>query len=107
MRRLLIFVIVLYIVWRLLGIVGRRLRGEDARERVARRSARGSGPDGTSNEVRRLVACARCGTLVPEDRAVRGPGGELFCKRSCLEPVASGTESRNDAGKLPPPTQQT
>jgi len=103
-RRLLIVIAVLYIVWRILGIVSRRLHGtEDARRRVGRRQRAGTGADSHGASERRLVACAHCGTLVPEDRAVRGPDGALYCERSCLE--AGGTTGREvgDAkGKLPP-----
>jgi len=103
MRRLLIIVIFLYVVWRILGIIGRRLRGVDPRERVARRPAQGAAKPGPPGKAMRLVACSRCGTLVPEDRALRGPRGELYCAVSCLESAGPETELRDDGGRLPPP----
>ena len=101
MRRLLILIIVLYVVWRVLGIVGRRRAMADARERVRGVGAKGRdrGPDRT----RQLVPCARCGTLVPEDRAVRGSDGNLYCAATCLEAGTEKPDSRNDT--LPPPSQ--
>jgi len=107
-RRLLIVVIVLYVVWRILGIIGRRIRGEGARERVAGGVSRGDEPDRRAKEARQLVPCSRCGTLVPEDRALLGPGGERYCKSSCLEAVRAPTrqESGDEGGELPPPPQR-
>ena len=32
-----------------------------------------------------LVNCARCGTWVPEQRAIKLRGGTFYCSTSCLE----------------------
>lgn len=36
-----------------------------------------------------LVNCARCGTWVPEQRAIRLRGGGTFCSTECLEKTGS------------------
>lgn len=86
MQRLLLFVIFLYVVWRILYVVGQKLAGKspgaDAFSRFSgksreRRAGREEAPE-------RLVTCSRCGTSVPASRAVQGPGGP-YCSRSCLE----------------------
>ena len=32
-----------------------------------------------------LVNCAKCGTWVPEQRAIKFPGGTYYCSSNCLE----------------------
>lgn len=32
-----------------------------------------------------LVNCARCGTWVPENRAIKLRGGTVYCSSACLE----------------------
>lgn len=32
-----------------------------------------------------LVSCAKCGTWVPEQRAIKLRGGTFYCSASCLE----------------------
>lgn len=86
MQRLLLFVILLYVVWRVLYVVGQKLTkrssGADAFSRFSaksreRRSSRPRNPE-------RLVTCRRCGTSVPASRAVQGRDG-FYCSRACLE----------------------
>ncbi|HVF29445.1 MAG TPA: hypothetical protein VNA22_00685 [Pyrinomonadaceae bacterium] len=36
-----------------------------------------------------LVNCARCGTWVPENRAINLRGGVFYCSSTCLETTAS------------------
>lgn len=88
MRKLLIFIVVLYAVWRVLQIVGRRLRraapGADAFSRYSGARGRAGG------EPEQLVACARCGTLLPTSRALPGPGGQHFCSPACRDTISEG-----------------
>lgn len=103
MRRLLIFIVVLYVVWRILGIVGRRLRrADEGRPRV--RTAHGPGEQPRES---RLVACSRCGTLIPDERAFRGPDGAPYCRRECLQTGGPSERDVEDGGaKLPPSAPQ-
>lgn len=36
-----------------------------------------------------LVNCARCGTWIPETRAIRLRGGTNYCSTACLEKTAN------------------
>ena len=36
-----------------------------------------------------LVNCAKCGTWVPEQRAIKLKGGTTYCSAACLETTAS------------------
>lgn len=92
-RKLLVVVIVLYAVWRVLTIVGKRLRrsspGPDAFSRFSdQRTSRRTEPE-------RLVACDRCGTLLPASRTLPGPGSHHYCSESCRQRAAE--ESRRAA----------
>lgn len=48
-----------------------------------------------------LVRCARCGTWVPEARALRlpGKGGAAYCSRACLETENVEAASRSATGE--------
>ncbi len=91
MRRLLVFVLVLYLVWRVLNIVGRSLerRSREMAERGFGGRGRRDGTEGASRPEERLVACSRCGTLVPASRALTSGGGP-FCSESCREESGRG-----------------
>ena len=82
MRRLLLFIAILYVVWRVLDVVGRRLRrdapGADA---FSRFSAAGRTRRRTRSEM--LVACTRCGAMVPSSRAARDGSGRPLCAPEC------------------------
>jgi ribosomal protein L32 len=87
MSRIVLFVLVLFVVWRLLSSFGKRASsqglGADSYSRFSprkRRQRRMEHRPGTSEE---LVACARCGTYVPRDRALPGPGGSALCGETC------------------------
>ncbi len=87
MRRLLLFTAVLYVIWRILIVVGNRLRrrspGAEAFSRFsARRRERRLGPEES------LVGCDRCGVHVPASRAVRGRRGE-YCSEACRREAES------------------
>lgn len=97
MRRLLFFIIILYVVWRVLNIVGRRLR---RRAGVANPFRRGAGQDAdrrgkTPATPEQLVSCARCGTLLPASRAVRGANGKIFCSYECSELMSNAGQAES------------
>ncbi len=37
-----------------------------------------------------LVNCAKCGTWVPEQRAIRLRGAAVYCSTACLESIPTG-----------------
>lgn len=50
------------------------------REQVGKNESVSAGP---------LVNCARCGTWVPEERAIKLRGGITYCSAECLETTGS------------------
>ena len=87
MRRFLIFIVVLYVVWRILNLVGRRMQrssqGADAFSRFRRREPDRSA--GQPPQGEKLIPCQRCGTLLPASRALPGPGGAVYCSDTCRD----------------------
>lgn len=82
-RKLLIVIIVLYAVWRVLTIVGRRLRrSSSGAESFSRFSGRRASP---RTEPERLIPCDRCGTLLPASRTLPGPGSHHYCSEACRD----------------------
>lgn len=80
MQRILIVVMVLYVIWRVATIIGRRVQ----------RSARGAddfsrfrGREG-QEQAEALVECAGCGTMLPYSRSLPGPAGS-YCSAECRE----------------------
>ncbi len=83
MRRLLLVVAILYVVWRVLNAMGRRLaRRSPGADAFSRFSAAGRRRRG---EAERLVPCSRCGTLVPASRALTDGSGRPVCGPACRE----------------------
>ncbi len=83
MRRLLIVIAFLYVVWRVLGIIGKRVRRETAgADTFSRFSARRKNCSLEGDEP--LVACASCGIHVPSSRTVRGTSGS-YCSTECRQ----------------------
>jgi len=41
-----------------------------------------------AEQIGPLVNCAKCGTWVPEQRAVKLRGGTFYCSSNCLETAA-------------------
>ncbi len=83
MRRLLLFTVILYVIWRILIVVGNRLRRRSAgAESFSRFSARRRERRLGAEEP--LVPCAHCGVHVPASRAVHGRKGE-YCGEGCRE----------------------
>ena len=44
-----------------------------------------------AEELGSLVSCAKCGTWVPEQRAIKLRGGIVYCSSNCLETAAKST----------------
>jgi hypothetical protein len=42
-------------------------------------------PHVESKSTGRLVNCAKCGTWIPEERAIELRGGSKYCSAACLE----------------------
>ncbi len=83
MRRLLIIIAALYVVWRVLGIIGKRVRRATAgADSFSRFSARRKSRSLEGDEP--LVPCARCGIHVPSSRTVRGGSGS-YCSTECRQ----------------------
>jgi len=94
-RRLLVFIIVLYVVWRVLIIVGRRIQGKGGARRPFQEGF-GSGREREkpgAGRGERLVPCAGCGTMVPESRALGDAEGRFFCSERCRN-TASRRETK-------------
>ena len=51
------------------------------RQQVKQRST----PTVESKTSGRLVNCAKCGTWIPEERAIELRGGSTYCSAACLE----------------------
>ena len=102
MNRLLLFVIALYVVWRVLTIVGKRLtRRAAGSEDFSRFSARRRGREGEASAsgvtpTESLAACSVCGTLVPASRMLQTDGGSPVCGSSCLGAAGPGPERGGD-----------
>jgi hypothetical protein len=54
------------------------------REQTSQRQVRTEKPD----QLGQLVNCAKCGTWVPEQRAIKLRGGTFYCSANCLETAA-------------------
>jgi hypothetical protein len=97
MSRIVLIVLALFVVWRLLSAVGRKNAssglGADSYSRFNPRQRRRRLD---LEDVQRQVApeelsqCARCGVFVPQGRAVRGEGSDVFCSQECRD------ENRNE-----------
>lgn len=86
MRRLLVVVLILYLVWRVLAIVGRSLerRSREISEEGFGVKGPRKGEAGPEAQRERLVPCAHCGTLVPASRALSADGAS-WCSPRCRD----------------------
>ena len=97
MTRFLFFVVVLFLLWRVLLALGRRAArrspGADSYSRFSpeRRRARRQVAEDAREE---LVACTVCGTYVPTRRALPAGDGDVVCSAACRERA----RSRSHAG---------
>lgn len=91
MSRVAILVLVLFVVWRLLSGLGRRVaqqgHGADSYSRYAPqdRARRRSEPPEP------LVCCAACGTYLPAGRALPVAGGTHVCSDACRRKLSAGS----------------
>ena len=51
-------------------------------------AAQGKVQPETAEQLGPLVNCAKCGTWVPEQRAIKLRGGTFYCSSNCLETAA-------------------
>jgi hypothetical protein len=63
-------------IWRSLKAMRQQLKQQHERESPLDKDAASAGP---------LVNCAKCGTWVPENRAIGLRGGVFYCSSACLE----------------------
>ncbi|HSO22651.1 MAG TPA: PP0621 family protein [Chondromyces sp.] len=102
MQRILIFVVLLLVVWRVLAAIGRRQSerapGADSFSRFSpeARRRRKSAPETGSRQVEELVECSACGTFVPAGRALSDGSIRVFCSPGCREQADAGVR---DAGR--------
>ncbi len=95
MQRILFFVLVLFVAWKVLAAWGKRLtKGGAGAEDFSRFSAKSRDRRRRMREVKpvaqELVACSTCGTHVPPDRVVTGANGQSFCSTECAAEQESG-----------------
>jgi hypothetical protein len=86
LQRILIVVLILFVVWRLLAMWGRRMRGAqpgadsysrfNPQQRRQRREQFRQPPEA-------LVSCDVCGTMIPVGRALTAIGGGRVCGDEC------------------------
>ncbi len=92
LTRLLLVVAALYLVWRVLSSLGRRLHDSGAgAEDFSRFSARRRDRDEDRVQTENLVPCDVCGTFVPDSRALAGRTGGAFCSEACRRSAELGT----------------
>ncbi|MFV2071879.1 MAG: PP0621 family protein [Thermoanaerobaculales bacterium] len=100
MQRILLWVVVLLVVWRVLSAIGWRQAGmapgADSFSRFSpearRRRRQRAGVRGGAEE---LVECPACGTFVPVGRALPSGGGRLYCSETCRR---AGADASHDDG---------
>ena len=63
-------------IWRSLKAVRQQMKGNGAPPV----QTKGSGP---------LVNCAKCGSWIPEERAIQLRGGANYCSAACLETTST------------------
>lgn len=98
MPRIVLIVLALFVLWRLLSAIGRRLsndgHGADSyssfspQARRRRRAASGSDSGRIAPET--LVQCASCATFVPRGRAVSAGDGAVACSEECRRALEPG-----------------
>lgn len=99
LQRILLIIVVLYALWRVVTAWGRRLGrdspGADSYSRFHPDKRRQRTRDRQA-EPEKLVACSRCGTYVPAQRALTAGGDRVFCSPECrdLNEAAVATDDR-------------
>jgi hypothetical protein len=90
MPRIVFFVLLLFVLWRVLSALGKRRSssglGADSYSRFhprQRRRRREMDATERSSKPEELLKCLSCGTYVPSERAIVGEGDHVFCSQSC------------------------
>lgn len=55
---------------------------------IRQQAAQRQVPPEKTEQLGPLVNCAKCGTWVPEQRAIKLRGGTFYCSSNCLETAA-------------------
>ena len=92
-------IFILIIIAVLLGLTAIRYRKQIVTMMQIWRSLKAMRQHSTQKQVPRevpeqigpLVNCAKCGTWVPEQRAIKLRGGIFYCSSNCLETAAKVT----------------
>jgi hypothetical protein len=87
-QRIALLVLVLFIIWKLLSVMGKRharAGAEDFSKFSARSRERRRRQQEQREADRDLAACALCGTNVPVDRMLIASGGEQVCSPECRD----------------------
>jgi hypothetical protein len=97
MSRIVLFVLALFVIWRVLASLGKRAasagHGADSfsrfspRRRRRRLDERRTPSGGVAEE---LLPCSTCGTFVPSGRAVIDDRNGVFCSEHCREQLRGG-----------------
>jgi len=89
---------ILFVIGVLLGLTAIRYRKQIAAVlhiyrslKSVRQQIKTQAPAQTPVESGRLVNCSKCGTWVPEERAIKLRNGTFYCSSACLE---TGTAAR-------------
>ena len=88
--------VILIVIAVLLGLTAIRYRKQIAAMMHIWRSLKSMRQESTQRKVQPdnaeqlgpLVNCAKCGTWVPEQRAIKLRGGTFYCSSNCLETAA-------------------
>ncbi len=99
MSRIVFFVLVLFVLWRVFSALGKRAAtgglGADSYSRFnpRQRRRRLDLDDSPGQDVpEELLRCVQCGTYVPDGRSVAGEGDDVFCSQTCRD------AHRNESG---------
>lgn len=57
--------------------------------KAVRQQVKQKAPPVESKTSGRLVNCAKCGTWIPEERAIELRGGTQYCSAACLETTSA------------------
>jgi hypothetical protein len=93
-QRIALLVLVLFIVWKVLAVIGKRNArsgAEDFSRFSARSRDRRRRQQESREEGRDLAACALCGTNVPIDRMLDAAGGARVCSPECRDRLSEGS----------------
>jgi hypothetical protein len=97
MSRIVLVVLALFVVWRLLSALGKRVvsqgLGADSFSRFSPNQRRRRAEQGDPGPEE-LLECATCGTFVPTGRALPGADRRVYCSAACRD--AASDRNRDD-----------